>query len=965
MRFLNLDSATGTVSLTKNFIGDSIPQYAMLSHTWGADDDEPDLRDIRDGTGVEKRGYEKLLFCGERATCDGLRYFWVDTCCIDASNNAEVSEAINSMYKWYAHAAKCYVYLSDVSKTDDPTDTSWTTAFLRSRWFTRGWTLQELLAPPVVEFYSKERRKCGTKKSLKRQISDITGIPVLAFEGSDLSDFSIAERIAWQEQRETKLQEDGAYSLLGICGVHMPPIYGEGKSNAFKRLRREIDTALRGANYDEFSVPFSLADVFDAEDFVAREGELHDIHASLTGDSRRRTVVLHGLGGIGKTQLAIAYAKKHRERYSAIFWLDASNDDSLKQSFSKIARQILHHHPSAVDISSVGTKNLDDIVDAVKKWLSLRDNTRWLIIYDNCDNPRLQKKHDSATVNIRDYFPESYQGSIIITTRSARLDIGHCLRISKLANIQDSLAILSTTSRRDDLTHDASAYKLAEMLDGLPLALATAGSYLRQAALDIEDYIRLYKASWALLQETSPSLNSYEDRTLCSTWQISMDRVRDQNPLSAQMLCLWAYFDNQDLWFELLRSGDAGNLAWIKDLTRNELYFHSTMRVLCDYGLVEIDLNSRGPLATKGYSIHSCVHSWASSVLNPDWDLDLAKFALLSTTSCMPSKDVAKWWVSQHRLIKHAARCYFFVANDLLPQTGIGWALHSLGDFYADQGKLAEAEIMYERALVMKEKDLGPEDMSTLKTVHKLGVVYRNKGKRLEAKRFYERALAGREKILGPDHVATLYIVSSLSILYRDLGQLDLSEQTYKRALTGFEKGLGPDHLSTLYTVNSMGVLYRQQGRFAEAEQLHKRALVGRQRAMGSDHTSTFDCFESLGILYREQGRFDEAEQMHKTSLDGRERALGMEHMITLDTVSNLGALYVRQGKLEVAEQMYTRALTGRAKTLGPEHPKTEMARVDLESVRGQRVDLESVRGQRVDSLVAHHSATPHRTPPC
>jgi tetratricopeptide (TPR) repeat protein len=131
----------------------------------------------------------------------------------------------------------------------------------------------------------------------------------------------------------------------------------------------------------------------------------------------------------------------------------------------------------------------------------------------------------------------------------------------------------------------------------------------------------------------------------------------------------------------------------------------------------------------------------------------------------MPNKDAAKWWLIQRRLLKHAAQYSYFVFNDLIPENGLHLALHSLGDFYADQGKLTDAEAMYKRALARREEELGSEDMSTLKTVHKLGVVYRNMGRQAEAKQMYERALAGREKALGTEHIATLYIVSSLSIL--------------------------------------------------------------------------------------------------------------------------------------------------------------------------------------------------------
>jgi hypothetical protein len=184
---------------------------------------------------------------------------------------------------------------------------------------------------------------------------------------------------------------------------------------------------------------------------VAREDELREIHKELSGDGSRRTVVLHGLGGIGKTQLAIAYAKRHKDNYSAIFWLNIKDEDSLKQSFANVAKQILREYPSARWLSSVNMKNLDEVVDAVKAWQGLPYNTRWLMIYNNYDNPRLASNKDLAAVDITKYLPEAYQGSVLITTRSSQVQIGHPIQVTKLADLRDSLKILSNASRREGL----------------------------------------------------------------------------------------------------------------------------------------------------------------------------------------------------------------------------------------------------------------------------------------------------------------------------------------------------------------------------------------------------------------------------------------------------------------------------------------------------------------------------------
>jgi NACHT domain/Heterokaryon incompatibility protein (HET) len=246
MRLLRLED-DGEFSLTKDLVGDdTIPPYAILSHTWGSDTEEVTFEDMTDSSGKDKPGYDKIRFCGEQARQDGLQYFWIDTCCINKTNYAELSQAINSMFRWYQDATRCYVYLSDVStppfnSNDELNLWPWESDLWKSKWFTRGWTLQELLAPHSVEFFSRERKRLGDKSSLRQQIHQITGIPDSALQGAPLSQFTVNERLSWIEHRQTKLEEDKAYSLLGIFDVYIPPIYNEGMARAFKRLMDEIN----------------------------------------------------------------------------------------------------------------------------------------------------------------------------------------------------------------------------------------------------------------------------------------------------------------------------------------------------------------------------------------------------------------------------------------------------------------------------------------------------------------------------------------------------------------------------------------------------------------------------------------------------------------------------------------------------------------------------------------------------
>jgi Heterokaryon incompatibility protein (HET) len=298
MRLLQLKT-NGEFGLTKDLIN-KIPPYAILSHTWGGEDDqEVSFKDLVEGSGNTKPGYRKIQFCANQADRDGLQHFWVDTCCIDKSNNTELSEAINSMFRWYRNSAKCYVFLSDVSSNDHDQNSlsfqSWESAFRNSRWFTRGWTLQELIAPPLVEFFSLEGERLGDKKSLERQVHEVTGVAVRALQGCSLSEFSVAERMSWAEKRKTTREEDKAYSLLGIFDKHIPLIYGEGMENALRRLQEVIDSRLLP---NTISIPSPSATIpFRRDrDFVERP-ILGNISQRAAQPGAR--IGLVGLGGVG------------------------------------------------------------------------------------------------------------------------------------------------------------------------------------------------------------------------------------------------------------------------------------------------------------------------------------------------------------------------------------------------------------------------------------------------------------------------------------------------------------------------------------------------------------------------------------------------------------------------------------------------------------------------------------------
>jgi tetratricopeptide (TPR) repeat protein len=425
-------------------------------------------------------------------------------------------------------------------------------------------------------------------------------------------------------------------------------------------------------------------------------------------------------------------------------------------------------------------------------------------------------------------------------------------------------------------------------------------------------------------------LQEYSDRTILTTWKMSYNQVASQSQDAAGLLRLWAFLDHTDLWYEMISSAsqllpklNITGSEWLLRVAEDQLKFLSTIRILTRYSLVD---STEG---TTSHSMHAVLHKWCFLLSEGSERKDLVIAATGIVALTVPPISTYQYQLLQRRILPHLLYIYPFARNnrwaqwDTINNDAQGWIFSQLASVFIDQGKLVEAEQMYQRALKGKEKALGLNHTSTLLTVGNLGNLYKDQGKLVEAEQIYQRALQGFKKALGPDHTSTLLIVGNLGLLYKDQGKLVEAEQMYQPALQGYEKALGPDHTSTLQIVNNLGILYSDQGKLVEAEQMFQRALQGFKKALGPDHTSTLSIVGNLGNLYRDQGKLVEAEQIYQRALQGFEKALGSDHTSTLDIVNNLGNLYKDQGKLVEAGQMYQRALQGKEKALGPDHTST------------------------------------------
>ncbi|KAK7193587.1 NB-ARC and TPR domain protein [Paraphaeosphaeria sporulosa] len=707
----------------------------------------------------------------------------------------------------------------------------------------------------------------------------------------------------------------------------------------------------RSQYHGKHKVDFHLKGVPTVGKFIQRDAEMKALEQLLLENtatvSRQKVVVLHGLGGIGKTQLAVEFARKHHRRFSSVFWLDGESEVSLKESFTSMMQRLPQGELTADGKGVLGypTVDVDVAVHECLRWLSLATNQHWLLIFDNVDRDH-HDKNDAQAYSVKMYFPSTDSGSILVTSRLASLQrLGSGLKVGAVGmeqartilesnagkmvegKVDDSRLLLKNSKAH---SHSIDADVILERLSGLPLALTQAGSYMQETNVSASTYVKHYDKTWERLMHIQGRfpLEEYGDRNMLTTWTISYEQVKKESEDAAWLLKLWGFLDHGELWYELVvavsrLSEEMDVPRWLSQAAEDELAYAEAVGLLSRYSLVDAREGS------NSHSMHSVLHRWCGRLVEGQEKHVLGCIAAGIVALTVPFRSEAEFWGKKKRLLGHALgvsgwliRVYLSKEED----TGVGMLkegiYHSLGYVLADEDR-QRAEKMYQRALQGYEKVWGPEHTSTLNTVNNLGTLYADLGRLDEAGKMYQRALQGYEKAWGPEHTSTLDTVHNLGSLNWKLERLDEAEKMYQRALQGYEKVSGPEHTSTLDTVNNLGTLYLKLERLDEAEKMFQRALQGYEKAWGPEQTSTLNTVRNLGSLYSKLERLDEAEKMYQRALQGYEKVSGPEHTSTLDTVNNLGTLYLKLERLDEAEKMFQRALQGYEKAWGLEHTST------------------------------------------
>ncbi|KAH7402447.1 hypothetical protein BKA66DRAFT_448776 [Pyrenochaeta sp. MPI-SDFR-AT-0127] len=957
MRLLHAE-ASGNFSLTEYVGGDIIPRYAILSHTWGQDREEVTFKDIVQDTYKSKAGYRKLIFCSEQAAIDKLHFFWVDTCCIDKSSSSELQESINSMFQWYQKADICYVYLSDVSILSLEDDGSlsqwkWEKAFQNSRWFMRGWTLQELLAPKCVEFFSLEAERLGDKYSLVQKIHNITGISTDALKGAPLSQFSIEERFSWAARRVTKREEDSAYSLFGIFDVQMPLLYGEGQKKAFIRLRKDIEQSCEthspatvAATPVGWNVPFRRN-----RQFVGREAYLTRLQDALFIENQPTRIAITGLGGVGKTQIAIELAYRTKDRYPkcSILWLPASNSEGVHQAFAEIGQQLR--------VANIEEEKVD-VKKIVLSHLSQKVAGQWLLIVDNVD--------EMDTWNeLKDYLPKSQQGCILCTTRSSKvaLRIAKAIDVIKLPEMDEDLAMLLLAKSLinpgplDQQRQQQAAQNLLEQVTFLPLAIVQAAAYINENDISISDYLLLLNEQEEdvveLLSEDFEDEGRYVGTNpVATTWLASFEHIRQLNPLAAEYLSFMSCIAMKDIPQSLLPPSSS---------RKKET---DAIGVLTSYSFVT-------RVANNGFNVHRLVHlatrSWLRGRgLLVDWGLK----ALQRLNEVFPDNDYENR--SIWRLYLAHAR-YVLGSEDrrenIEESIDLAWkfamCLHSDGRYdeagpwfmvvmakrkealgeehpdtmasmnilaltFKDQGHLTEAEELYRRLVPLSKRALGEEHPATLTVMNNLALTYMDQEQWEKAEELNKQVMEAETRVLGEEDPQTLVSINNLASTYMNQDRYKEAEGLFRQAMKISRKVLGEENPKTLISMNNLATMHVKQVQWKEAEELYGQVIERSKKVFGEEHPNLLISMDNLALTYTRQERYKEAEDLHRYVIEIRRRVLSEEHPYTLTSMDKLASTYMKQKKWKDAEGLYKEVIKIKKRVLSEEHPDTLNSMKDL-----------------------------------
>jgi tetratricopeptide (TPR) repeat protein len=640
--------------------------------------------------------------------------------------------------------------------------------------------------------------------------------------------------------------------------------------------------------------------------FTGRKPILTQIYDALHNEGR---AALSGIGGVGKTQIAVEYAYQHKQNYEAVFWARADTREALISSFVAIAELL--------NLLEKDVREQDLIVRAVKQWLVKPG--RLLLILDNADD----------LVLVHDFIPVGVQGHLVLTTRAQAIGgMGRRIPVEPMMSEDATLFLLRRSNiipsnARLEIACDTER-KLAETLfselGGLPLALDQAGAFIEEKFSTLEEYLGLYQNEGKQLRELRgeyATASQDHPKSITVTFSLAFKEVVNASPAAADLLRLCAFLHPEPIPEELFVEAAPELSDALGAAATNPLEWVKTRQEACRLSLLHSEPDG------KTLTMHRLVQAVIKDEMNGPTQQKWAERTVRAVNRAFPSVEFANWSRCE-RLLPHVQACKDLINVSawqlVLPEAGE--LLNDAGVYLRQRGRYREAEPLYQQALALWEKVLGPEHADVWTGLNNLAALYYHQGRYEEAKPLYQRILAAREKALGLQHPDVGISLNNLAELYREQGRYREAEPLYQRALVILEKALGTDHPRVATALNNLSLLNWCLAQYQEAETLCQRALAIREKIFGFDHPDVATSLTTLAVLCRDQRRYMEAEHLFLRALTLREKIYGPENLNVANSLKNLALLYSMEQRYQDAELHFQRGLAILEKTLGPDHPE-------------------------------------------
>ncbi|KAH8696259.1 hypothetical protein BGW36DRAFT_321293 [Talaromyces proteolyticus] len=650
--------------------------------------------------------------------------------------------------------------------------------------------------------------------------------------------------------------------------------------------------------------------------FVGRQHEIHRLEELMSRGSRKLAIT--GLGGVGKTQVALelAYRMKEKDAECSIFWIPCTSYEAVEQACMTIAQMV-----GIQDVKPAEVK------ESIKAYFTQKHG-KWLLVFDNADDMDMWTKGSSTVPALKDFLPYNDQGHIIFTSRNRKLavklasaDVVHVPELDKETGLE---FLEKSLIQQILITNADTRIALLEQLTFLPLAITQAAAYINENGIGVSDYLLLLEEQEAdiveLLSEDFGDDGRYKDvqNPVAMTWLISFSQIQKTDQLAADYLSLMACVNPRNIPQSLFP----------QPISKKRMV--DALGVLNAYSFIDIQPGN-------GFlTLHRLVH-----LATRNWIRKEQQFSICIIKAADRFKEVFPDDDPTNRQLwrEYLPHALFLLGESefKVQQEQYINFLWKVGRCLDSDGRYNEAEMLFKDVVMLRQQGYGDTHVYTLASIADLASTYWNQGRWKEAEELEIQVMETRKQVQGPEHPDTLTSIANLASTYRNQGQWKKAEKLEMQVIETRKQVLEPEHPKILNSMENLASTYWNQGRWKEAEELDVQVMKIRKQRLGPEHPNTLTSMANLASIYGNQGRWKEAEELEVQVMETRKQILGPEHPNTLISMANLASTYWNQGRWKEAEELQTTELKLCSKTLGPEHPDTLTSIANLALIYGNQ----------------------------